>query len=295
MKKGILKFLHAMRMCWGVMFAAVAVCGIVTTCKNVTPSNIAAVLFCTVVAYLLLRKRKKSIQEPATEEIIPVEIAEPVDAYIETDGVVYRTDDQPISQREVPYLMEAGLRDVLTEQHLNPKFSRSDNDTELRSNFFMRYGSTSQHKTDQFEQLSQQAASEKNIDRKIEILMMALLKYKEVQLWHYEHSRGAALWFQDMYEHMHNSHNPCFSWFDIEKENLLELLWERDNARPIIMSMAENGFLQKDIYAQFAPERKSALQRLLRNMEAERLISRTKKNGTYLVQLIDQTQKAGEA
>jgi len=63
--------------------------------------------FFAAVGLLLLRKKKPSsalgiIQPP-----------EQVDAYIDVDGVTYRTDGKPIEDREVPYLIQKGLQDVL--------------------------------------------------------------------------------------------------------------------------------------------------------------------------------------
>lgn len=85
------------------------------------------------------------------------------------------------------------------------------------------------------------------------------------------------MYFQDMWERI------C--WEDHEKGFLEGLLWERDEVRPTILTAAEDGFLQKEIYSQFEPEEKSSVQRILRSMEAEGLISRTKKSGTYWVTL----------
>ena len=59
------------------------------------------------VALLLLRKKKPST---ALETVQP---AEQVDAYVDAGGVTYRTDGKPIEDREVPYLVQKGLQDVL--------------------------------------------------------------------------------------------------------------------------------------------------------------------------------------
>lgn len=277
---------------WGIMFAITALGGVYVCFTDFKPENVAAAVFCAVVAFLLLRKRKpKGVNaEPVQAatpcaQVIPRPEDTPVDAYVSSGNMIYRTDGKPIEDREVPYLIDAGLQEALKEQYLSLKISRSGDDLELKSNFFMKYGGASQRKADQFETLARQAYAEKNLDRKIELMAAALMKYKEVQAWHYQKSRGAALWFQDMYERMHNSRNESFSWFDTEKDYLLDLLWERDEARPTILSAAKEGFLQKDIYAQFEPEEKGIIQKMLRDMEAEGLIIRTKKSGTYWVTL----------
>ena len=60
-------------------------------------------------------QREKTVEPRDTVPLAPCapEVVEPVDAYIEADGMVYRTDGQPISDREVPYLIEMGWRNLI--------------------------------------------------------------------------------------------------------------------------------------------------------------------------------------
>lgn len=77
---------------------------------------IIAVLF-GLPAVLLLRKKRAKPAPVVSDQhsVVPVEVVEPVDAYIEANGMIYRTDGQPISDREVPYLVEMGWRDLIND------------------------------------------------------------------------------------------------------------------------------------------------------------------------------------
>lgn len=77
-----------------------------------------------LLAFLLLKGKKRRAKAPAEDivvlDTVPLvpdapEIVEPVDAYIEANGMIYRTDGQPISDREVPYLVEMGWRDLVND------------------------------------------------------------------------------------------------------------------------------------------------------------------------------------
>lgn len=229
-----------------------------------------------LLTFLLLRRKKPKAAQISSSDIAVIDQPEPVDAYIQVGNVVYRTDGQPISDREVPYLVETGLQEAIQREQNSP-FHRSSADQELIFRFSEKHRRQSNALTSQFESLDDAAYKSKDLQEKIKLLSEALEKYKAAKAWHYKISKGGMMYFQDMWERI------C--WEDHEEDFLEGLLWERDEVRPTILAAAESGFLQKEIYSQFEPEEKSSVQRILRSMEAEGLISRTKKSGTYWVAL----------
>lgn len=238
-----------------------------------------------VVGMLLLLKKGKAKEKKALPK---AEKLEAVDAYIDAGNTVFRADGAPISDREVPYFVESGLQKAMDYEASspNPKFHRTDREQELMTQFFMRYGDLSQKKTDEFRDLDHQAYQAENLDDKIMLMQRALQKYQEVKTWHYNKSKGAMLWFQDMWEHTHNSRNPCFSWDESVQDYLQELIYERDVVRPKILDAAKAGVLQKDLYSAFPPEEKSVVRECIKRLVAAGVISKTKKGSTYLIQTI---------
>lgn len=267
------KVLRVVRIIFGIEFALAAVAGVVMSIQTPTASNIAATAFCVVIAFLLLRKRKERVKAENTAEIVPVEVIEPVDAYIEVGNTFYRTDGKPISDREVPHLIEMSLH---TLENAEVPFRRSDAEQELIFRFTQRYGTQSYTLTSKFENLASAAYKTSDLDEKITLLTAALKQYQAAKVWHYKISKGGMMWFQDMWENGHQ-------WAELEASTLEETLRERDYIRPYILEKAVEGFIQKSIYTELPDAGKSEVQRVLRNMEKEGKIVRIKKSGSYWV------------
>lgn len=266
------KVLRVIRIIFGIEFALVAVAGVVMSIQSPMPENIAATVFCAVIAVLLLRKKNKPKVEN-TVEIVPVEVIEPVDAYVEVGNMVYRTDGKPISDREVPYLVEMGLHKAANSE---APFSRSDTEQELIFRFTERHGEKSNALTSKFDDLADAAYKTDSLDEKVTLLTAALQQFQVAREWHYKISKGGMMWFQDMWE-------SRYQWAKIEASHLEDVLRERDYIRPYILERAAEGFIQKDIYAELPDAEKSEVQRALRQMEKEGKIIRTKKSGSYWV------------
>lgn len=104
-----------LRIAGGVILALGALGGLITFAMERRPEVAVMAVVLAVLAVLLLRPRRSttSRRTPAEAPLEPQQATEPVDAYINTGSMVYRTDGKKIEDREVPYLVEAGLRDVL--------------------------------------------------------------------------------------------------------------------------------------------------------------------------------------
>lgn len=278
MKKVLQKVWQVIRVIWGSVCAlstAASLFLLISDKQQWVVYLVMSIVF-GVLTFLLFRRRKPQKVQINSSDIKVIDQTEPIDAYVHARNVVYRTDGQPISDREVPYLIETGLQEAAWREQNTP-FHRSSTDQDLIFRFTEKHGRQSDILTSQFESLDDAAYKAKDLQEKISLTSAALEKYRVAKGWHYKISKGGMMYFQDMWERIH--------WEDREEEYLEGLLWERDQVRPTVLTAAGNGFLQKEIYSQFEPEEKSSVQRILRNMEAEGLITRTKKSGTYWVSL----------
>ncbi len=272
------------KVCLGVFFVIGAMIYIIIAVMEEAvrvPMVVLAALF-LLFAFLLFRKKKEKVEVIAADI---VEVVEPVDAYIEADGIVYRTDGQPISDREVPYLIEAGFQEALRREQNNP-YRRNDAEQELIFRFTETHGSKSAALASKFETLAAAAYKTNDLDEKVSLLTAAMQHFHVAREWHYKISKGGMMWFQDMWENGHR-------WADIEAQHLADALRERDYIRPFILEKATEGFIQKDIYTELPNAGKSDVQRVLKQMEYEGLIVRIKKGSSYFVGL-PQIEKAGE-
>lgn len=245
----------------------------------------AAILF-GFAARRLLRKGKSSVSESSavsSEKTSPGEHndvqVEP--EYIQANNVVFRTDGKVISDEEVPYLIESGKKQAFKDDAKAAR--RSAKEDELSFQFFHKHGAESQRKTNVFLELNRAAYSENDIDKKINLLQDAITAYENAKEWHYNYSKGAMIYFQDIWEHMHNSRNPCFAWDESVRSELAWQIEVRDVILPWIFKNAQNGFMQTEIYREFPSKSKEALRREIDTLVAAHHLLKTKKGNSYFI------------
>lgn len=233
----------------------------------------------------------KTPPQPITEEIskheaIPAAPIAEVNAetnisYIEAGNVIYRTDGQSITDEEIPYLMQVGYEKALEKEKATPK--RTMREEDLCTNFMMNHSSDIELHVDKFEELYRKAYSEQNLDLKIELLKQTILEYNKAKKWFYR-TKGGTIYFEDMYEHLHNSRNNS-SYIDPVQGYLDYCIDKRDVVIPQILSaIGDDGIIQKDIY-ELVDSDKSDIQKTIRELESENRISREKKGNSYLLTL----------
>ena len=159
----------------------------------------------------------------------------------------------------------------------NPKFHRSKKEKKLKSQFLHE----NIHLINEFERMMPPLKNQSLSDIKAQIETFD--KYKNI---FYSKGEGGKLYFQDMWEHCHNSKNECFSWRDnLEIEyNRLKSEEELNRLIPQVI-MANDGLLQKDIYNHLPDYQKGQIQSTIRNLEKNNTIRRTKQKGTYILEL----------
>lgn len=210
-----------------------------------------------------------------------------------TTGVIRRIDNKPISDEEVPYLIELGTQHAIEreQQSKNPKFHRTEREEELSFQFMMNHGEQIEKRTASFEDCNRLAYKENDINKKIELLQKTILLYEEAKKWFYK-TKGGTIYFQDYYEYQHNSQNDCFSYIDTVKEYLKDCIFVKNYIMPkILYAIKSNsdGILQKDIYQHLPDASRGDVQRVIRNLESQGLITREKSKNSYLL-TIKETQ-----
>lgn len=229
-----------------------------------------------------------SISHVDRENVISNSDESPTIQYVETGNVIYHTDGKPITDEEVPYLMQLGYEEAIKREResTNIKFHRTSQEEELSFRFMMNHGNDIEKHTRTFENAYRQANSENNLDKKIALLQNVIDLYEKEKKWFYR-TKGGTIYFQDYYEHLHNSTNEDFSYIDSVKDSLEYIVHKRDCIIPEILQLATsaNGIMQKDIYTYYPDESKADIQKIIRELENDNLINRTKKGNTYLLTL----------
>jgi hypothetical protein len=149
----------------------------------------------------------------------------------------------------------------------------------------MKHGSEIAKHENSFEECYNLAISEKDLNKKIELLEKTIIEFEKAKTWFYR-TKGGTIYFQDMYEHLHSSNNDDWSYIDQVEDYLEECIDERDYIIPKLLEIiksSSDGILQKDIYQHLTDVSKSHIQKLIRNFESEGLITREKSKGSYLL------------
>lgn len=112
------------------------------------------------------------------------------------------------------------------KQSKNLKFHRTKKEEELSFQFEMNHGDEIDKRVNSFEECYRLACAEKNLNKKIELLEKTIIKFEKAKNWFYR-TKGGTIYFQDMYEHLHNSRNDDFSYIDQVKNDLNKCIKER--------------------------------------------------------------------
>lgn len=274
---------------FGIMFLLASFGGIINC--FLVQSNLLRDLVLTVVYFIigifLLRKDTKKQTETHLNAIKTSnkEYKNSFTRYAEKGNIILRTDGSEITDNEIPCLVQSEYERVIQfeKESSNPKFHRTNHEKDLAFNFATKYKNELSPLIEQFEYLYHTAYKTDNLSHQIEYLNCALAAFEKAKRFAYSKGKGGTIYFQDMYEYMHNSRNACFSYADLIQNSLDALVRERDVIIPCILNAISNndGILQKNIYAELPFVSKSDIQRVIRKLETENTITRTKKSNSY--------------
>ncbi len=232
-----------------------------------------------------IRKKEKQKQHNIIDEI-PVNTIAPDS--IETNSMIYRTDNESITDEQIPYLIQAGLKDAIESQKLSSNiiFHRTEYEENLAIQFMVNHGSEIQKHTQSFENLNRLAYAECDLNKKIELLQEVIVLFEKEKKWFYR-TKGGSIYFQDYYEHQHNSRNNDFSYIYSVKSYLEDCIQKRDYIIPELIRLitSSNGILQKDVYKYLPNISKTDIQRIIHELVDNNVITRTKKGNSYSLSL----------
>lgn len=175
----------------------------------------------------------------------------------------------------------------------NPKFHRTEQEDELSFQFL--YNSKNyelaQKEIIAFEHLTQKANELTDIKEIIKCYQDALIHYENAKSICYR-TKGGTIWFQDMYEHLHNSENDCFSYGDNIKGRIFyynKLLFATNEVITVINN--SGGIYQKDLKNYVSYDDKIIKQAVKYLFETNKVIKTKKSNYIYLQPVLSVTNK----
>lgn len=177
---------------------------------------------------------------------------------------------------------EEAIRTYKAEPH------RSDEE-DLINGFATAFEQTLFLAEDKLFSLANNIYSSDNLDVQITKVKLVIAHYEQFKDFCYSKGIGGKLYFQDMWEHCHNSKNPDFDYIDTFKEKLEKLEMRKWNCDQMAVTRAEltriirehPGILQKDIYAYFTPDLKFPIRDELMVLEQCGNIRRVKHGSSY--------------
>lgn len=208
--------------------------------------------------------------------------------YIETPNCVMHIDNSEITDSEVLKLIKDGLdsRIAYEKESSNPIFHRTPHELDLSFNFEEKYGNRVEELSNAFESAFQDAQKSKDYNQKIAKYEEALKLYYNAKKFCYSKGKGGSIYFQDMWEYMHNSKNPCFSYESLittaledakkVQNDILPRIWE-------VLSSNKDGILQKDIYQYLPNYSPSLIRKIIKELNEKEQIKLTPKGKSYLI------------
>lgn len=127
-----------------------------------------------------------------------------------------KKDGSPEIDDGTSALITKGLESakIIEKNSPNPKFHRTEREEDLAFNFSQKYHSeVSQFDDSIYESVSKIKTCQTTED-KIKQCELAISTYERARKFCYSKGKGGKLYFDDMWEHCHNSKNPCFSFIE---------------------------------------------------------------------------------
>lgn len=116
---------------------------------------------------------------------------------------------------------------------------RSDEEENLISDFYTEFEQTLSLAEEKLYRLANDISHGKTLDERILNVRKVISHYEHFKNFCYSKGSGGRMYFDDMWEHCHNSKNPDFSYIDQFKE-LLEKWIERRDERDGMASIRKN-------------------------------------------------------
>lgn len=239
----------------------------------------------SIITILILLFKKDKRNKVQSSKLVQTEKC-CTDEYIEDGNILFRADGKEISDEEIPYLMQVGYESSLEQERVsnNPKFHRTERENELSFQFSERYNNEISLFEGQLEDSYDDALKTGDYQDSIAKLENTLTTYNKFKRFCYSKGKGGTIYFQDMWEYLHNSKNPCFSYESQVKESLNDRKMLCTIMPAVIEVISKNdGFLQKDIYTYLPNYERKYIRTVLKDLKASGKINAEKKGNTYVL------------
>lgn len=231
----------------------------------------------------LFDKLKRKQPAPAQPEQEP----DWINDLVETIHFDIKIETDPPLDPEFEKQLEEGLRRSLEEEakSTNPKFHRTDQEEDLSFAFWDKYGDQLDAKCDEFQDLLRDASLQDTPEAEIKKIEAAIAAFDKARDWAYSKGRGGEIYFQDMWEHMHNSDDPDYSYRSY-MTGLIRDIQVREQQKAEFKRMLEEtltrepGTLQSGIY-DLTDLDKDSCRYYLKQYEADGVIRRVKHGRSY--------------
>lgn len=206
--------------------------------------------------------------------------------YVKKKNIIYRIDGKPITNEEIPFLIKEGYNSIEKkyQNSKNPKFHRTEKEEIASTEFYIKNENFIQPREQKIVELYQSATIENDLIKQISLLKNATNNFNILKNYCYSNGEPGKLYFQDTWEHCHNSTNEDFSYLDtIDK--LLNIALEERKIFPLIINIIKEnyGILQKDIYKKMPNINSSLILKVIKRMDKQNIIKRIKTNNSYKV------------
>ncbi|MCD1260663.1 hypothetical protein B5M42_017825 [Paenibacillus athensensis] len=131
-----------------------------------------------------------------------------------------RADGKPISDSDIPQLIELSKRKAIEKESnsTNPKFHSTKQEQESKFHFSQKYNREVSFYNDAIYLETSRTKKLKNNQEKLEQCRKAVQIYDEFKSFCYSKGLYGQLYFDNMWEHCHNSKQECYKFYPGNKE-----------------------------------------------------------------------------
>ena len=197
--------------------------------------------------------------------------------------------------------LEHDLKKAIADEKksINPKFHRTEKEEELSFNFSQKWASAIQKYEDAIYSETAKVGTLDSIDKNIEQCHKAIDAFEAFRNYCYKKSKGGQIYFDDMWEHCHNSKDPCFSYIQSTKDYLIELTENYDTYKirfekesrldTILLDIIsnDNGISQRKLYPLIPEVPQAAIRKAVDGLAKDGKIIKEKKGSSYTLRLAE--------
>lgn len=200
---------------------------------------------------------------------------------LKPEDVAYYEDGKPVSLEEAKRRREKWQAEAAADP--NPIYHRTDEEQMMKVNFHHQNAQEVDTRDARLSESYIAARAERDLDRKIVLLEKALSIFQEEKAW-FDRTPAGALYFQDRWEHLHNSRNSDFSFYEQAESDLAYCVRVRDVVIPgILQAASADGGAKQASLCKLLDVPAQDFRDIVARLEADGKIERVKKGGAYWV------------